>query len=235
MITKLYKINNSNKKELNRICELFTNTFVSEPQYQDIFKKQNTLTNVHFDNRLEISNSLKIKKLIKIQTEQLVQDKNNSIEIYSPNEKLNSIIILINTKDKNYAKTIFSNKNSLKQLKLIKKHFSIFQTLKILTYTIHTNNTLKKLINKSDYILYNIVVDKQAKGQGHATKLIKPILNKFDNEKLTVALNTNNASNIHIYEHFGFKLHKMKTEKKIKEYQMIRDPQINKIRMNKKY
>jgi predicted GNAT family N-acyltransferase len=219
MITKLYKINSSNKKELNQICELFANNFVSEPQYQNISKDK-----------------IKIKEIIKIQTKQILQNNNNnSIEIYSPSNKLHSIIILINTKDKNYAKTIFSNKNSIKQFKQIKKHISLFKTLKIISHTIQTNNILKKLINTSDYILYNILVDEQAKGQGHATKLLKVILNKFDNEKLTIALNTNNASNRHIYEHFGFKLHQMKTEKKIKEYQMLREPQINRIRVNKTF
>jgi hypothetical protein len=80
MITKIYKINNSNKKELNQICELFANNFVSEPQYQKLSKNPN-----------------KIKELIKIQTKNILQNPNNSIEIYSPSNKLQSIIILINT------------------------------------------------------------------------------------------------------------------------------------------
>jgi predicted GNAT family N-acyltransferase len=218
MITKLYKINNSNKKELNKTCELFTNNFVNKPQYQKISKNQN-----------------KIKELIKIQINTILQNKNNSIEIYSNDKKLNSIIILINAKDKPYTKQIFSNKNTIKQFKQINKQFSLPQTLKIIFQTIQTNNIYKKLINQTDYILYTIVVDEKEKGQGHATKLIKPILNKFDNEKLSISLNTHQINNIHIYEHFGFKLHNIKTEKKLKKYQMIRKPQINKIRVKKQY
>lgn len=218
MITKIYKINNSNKKELNQICELFSNNSYQDHQYKKISKDQN-----------------KIKELIKIQTKQLLQSNNNSIEIYSPNDKLQSIIILINTKDKDYAKKIFSNKNSIKQFKQIKKQFSYFKTIKILINTIKTNNALKKLISKSDYLLYNIIVDNKAKGQGHATKLLNPILNKFDNEKLTCKLLTHNPSNTHIYEHFGFKIDDLKTENKIKNYIMIRHPQINKIRIKKQF
>ena len=216
MITKIYKINNSNKQELNKICELFSNNSIEKPEFQKLSKN-------------------KIKELIKIKINPILKNKNNSIEIYSTNNKLNSIIILINTKDKAYAKNIFSNKQAFKQFPKIKKHFSLLKTIKIISQTINTNNIIKKLINKTDYILYDIIVDENAKGQGHATKLLNPILNKFDNEKLTCGLHTNEPNNIHIYEHFGFKLLNIKTEKQIKEYQMIREPQINKIRIKKTY
>lgn len=218
MISNIYKINNSNKKELNKICELFSNNSYKDNQYTKLSKDEN-----------------KIKELIKIQTKQILQNPNNSIEIYSPDKELNSIIILINTKDKPYTKKIFSNKNSLKQFSQIKKQFPLIKTIKILSHTIKTNNILKKLISNSDYILHSIIVDDKAKGKGHATKLLNPILNKFDNEKLTCKLLTHEPGNIHVYEHFGFNLNNLKTETKIKNYIMSRDPQINKIRIKKQF
>ena len=214
MISKIYKINNSNKEELKKITEIFSNNFVNEPQYKSITK-----------------NTQKIKQLIKIQTSQLLQNKNNSIEIYSTSDKLKSIIILINCRDKRYTKSIFSNKKTINLFSKIKKHFTFFQTLKILSHTIKTNNIYKNLIKKSDYILYELVVDEIHIGTNQANRLLTPILHKFDTERLTVALNTHRASNTHIYEHFGFRILNIQTHQTVKNYQMVRRPQIKQIRV----
>ncbi len=44
------------------------------------------------------------------------------------------------------------------------------------------------------------------RGQGLASRLIRPLLEEFDKKKLACYLETHNPSNVAIYEHFGFKV-----------------------------
>ena len=54
--------------------------------------------------------------------------------------------------------------------------------------------------------LQTIGVDPQHQGKGFADKLIKPMLNRLDEERLPCYLDTLDAKNVGIYEHLGFKL-----------------------------
>ena len=83
----------------------------------------------------------------------------------------------------------------------------------------------KRLLNQSDYFLSILAVDPRYKGQGFASKLLKPMLAKFDREQLVCSLDTNNPRNIQIYEKFGFRLHHTTgITPDLKEFKMLRDP-----------
>ena len=55
------------------------------------------------------------------------------------------------------------------------------------------------------YLLF-IGVDPEHQVKGYAGALLKPMLNRFEEEKLAVYLETQNADNVTFYEHFNFKV-----------------------------
>lgn len=89
-------------------------------------------------------------------------------------------------------------------LKLVssKMFFSFFKAFHIFgrSETMH-----KKYAPKPHYYLEAIDVIPKSQGKGLASKLIRPFLRKADEETVVVYTETMKASNIELYEHFGFK------------------------------
>jgi ribosomal protein S18 acetylase RimI-like enzyme len=81
------------------------------------------------------------------------------------------------------------------------------------------------LSEESDYYLFILAVDPKFQKQGFASELIRPMLKKFDKNKLTCSLDTTDSDNIKMYEHFGFELKSvLKINKYITKHHMIRKP-----------
>jgi GNAT superfamily N-acetyltransferase len=64
----------------------------------------------------------------------------------------------------------------------------------------------QKHANEPHYYLDNIGVLPAARGKGLSSKLIRPILEKADAEKVLVYTDTVTRENIPFYEHFGFQV-----------------------------
>ncbi|TFG28208.1 MAG: N-acetyltransferase [Promethearchaeota archaeon] len=62
----------------------------------------------------------------------------------------------------------------------------------------------KEHANFSHYYLYNIAVDPEYQGKGYASKLIRPMLARFDEQNLPCYLETQIEKNVSIYQHFDF-------------------------------
>jgi ribosomal protein S18 acetylase RimI-like enzyme len=62
----------------------------------------------------------------------------------------------------------------------------------------------QKHADEPHYYLDNLGVVPSAQGQGFSSKLIRPILEKADSEKVIVYTDTVTPSNVAFYEHFGF-------------------------------
>ena len=56
------------------------------------------------------------------------------------------------------------------------------------------------------WFLQAIGVDPQFQGRGYASKLLRPMLSRIDKEGLPCYLETLEAQNVRLYEHFGFKV-----------------------------
>ena len=83
-----------------------------------------------------------------------------------------------------------------------------------------------ELTDDKNWYLYNLSVKKEAQGKGVASKLLKPMLEFYDEEKIRCFLETNNYPNVAIYERFGFKLKKeaMIPDSNVNHYAMFREP-----------
>ncbi|MHA1685790.1 MAG: GNAT family N-acetyltransferase [Candidatus Heimdallarchaeaceae archaeon] len=64
----------------------------------------------------------------------------------------------------------------------------------------------KRLASFPHWYLSSIAIDPLYQGKGYASKLIRPMFERIDEEGLPCYLETQNEQNIPIYEHYGFEL-----------------------------
>lgn len=97
---------------------------------------------------------------------------------------------------------------------------------RLLTYERYAMGLKKEFTNHFDWYLYNLSVEQHAQGEGIAGKLLRPMLEFCDNEKMTAYLETNKQSNVGLYMHYGFELKKQEQIPKstVTHYAMARQP-----------
>ena len=97
---------------------------------------------------------------------------------------------------------------------------------RLLTYETYAMNLKKEFTDNYDWYLYNLSIRKDAQGKGIASKLMRPMLQFCDDERMVVYLETNKESNVGLYQHYGFELMKEEQIPKstVTHYAMVRDP-----------
>ncbi len=71
-------------------------------------------------------------------------------------------------------------------------------------YDRHWSNLHRKLVPYSYWYLHIIAVDPVHHGQGFASRLVRPVLERIDRERMSCFLETHAESNVAIYRRFGF-------------------------------
>ena len=97
---------------------------------------------------------------------------------------------------------------------------------RLLTYETYAMNLKKEFTDNYDWYLYNLSIRKDAQGKGIASKLMRPMLQFCDDERMVAYLETNKASNVSLYNHYGFNLMKEELIPKtsVTHYSMVRYP-----------
>lgn len=97
------------------------------------------------------------------------------------------------------------------------------------TYEKYAMNLKKEFTDHYDWYLFNLSVKKDAQGKGIASKLLRPMLQFCDDEKMVAYLETNKESNVGLYKHYGFELKKEELIPKttVMHYAMVRNPKDN--------
>ena len=97
---------------------------------------------------------------------------------------------------------------------------------RLLTYETYAMNLKKDFTDHYDWYLYNLSVKKDAQGKGIAGKLMRPMLQFCDDERMVAYLETNKESNVGLYRHYGFDLMKEELIPKtpVMHYAMVRTP-----------
>ena len=67
-----------------------------------------------------------------------------------------------------------------------------------------TETLKKQYVDQPCYYLEGLAVAPEARGQGLASKLVRPFLARADAQALSVYLDTFKEANVPIYEHYGF-------------------------------
>lgn len=94
------------------------------------------------------------------------------------------------------------------------------------SYEAYAMNLKKEFTDNYDWYLFNLSIKKDAQGKGIASKLMRPMLQFCDDEKMVAYLETNKDKNVSLYQHYGFDL--MKEEiipnTPVAHYAMVRHP-----------
>jgi ribosomal protein S18 acetylase RimI-like enzyme len=87
-------------------------------------------------------------------------------------------------------------------------------------------NLKKEFTDNYDWYLYNLSIKKEAQGKGIASKLMRPMLQFCDDERMVAYLETNKEANVGLYKHYGFDLVKEEQIPKstVMHYAMVRNP-----------
>lgn len=97
---------------------------------------------------------------------------------------------------------------------------------RLLTYETYAMNLKKTFTDNYDWYLYNLSIKREAQGKGIASKLMRPMLGFCDDERMVAYLETNKASNVSLYQHYGFDLMREELIPKttVTHYAMVRQP-----------
>lgn len=97
---------------------------------------------------------------------------------------------------------------------------------RLLTYETYAMHLKKTFTDNYDWYLYNLSIKKDAQGKGLASKLLRPMLQFCDDEKMVAYLETNKGANVGLYQHYGFDMMKEEIIPKtpVTHYAMVRYP-----------
>ena len=99
---------------------------------------------------------------------------------------------------------------------------------RLLAYEKYAMNLKKEFTDHYDWYLFNLSIKKDAQGKGIASKLMRPMLRFCDDERMVAYLETNKASNVGLYQHYGFDLMREELIPKspVTHYAMVRSPKV---------
>ena len=97
---------------------------------------------------------------------------------------------------------------------------------RLLTYETYAMKLKKNFTDNYDWYLYNLSIKKDAQGKGIASKLMSPMLQFCDDERMVAYLETNKEVNVGLYQHYGFELMREELIPKspVMHYSMVRHP-----------
>ncbi len=193
------------KTEIGRLAE------VAADAYQD-YPLHNWLTNGKYD---ETASKLIMQISLKTMTEDAV--------IYADSEQLNGFAVWLPFGFTGSKTLPFLFNGGLKLI----FHSGLGIIDRLLTYENYAMNLKKEFTDNYDWYLYNLSVKKDAQGKGIASKLLRPMLQFCDDERMVAYLETNKQSNVGLYNRYGFELKKEECIPKstVKHYAMVRNPQ----------
>lgn len=193
------------KKDLDRLAE------TAADAYQD-YPLHNWFTKGKYD---KVASQLLMEISLKTMTEDAV--------IYADSEELNGFAV--------WLPLGFTGSKTLPflacgGLKLI-LHSGLGMIVRLLTYENYAMNLKKEFTDHYDWYLFNLSIKKDAQGKGLASKLMRPMLQFCDEEKMVAYLETNKETNVGLYRHYGFSLMREEIIPKtpVTHYAMVRHPQ----------
>ena len=192
------------KKDLDRLAE------VAADAYRD-YPLHNWLTKGKYD---EVASRLIMQISLKTMTEDAI--------IYADSEEINGFAAWLPFGFTGSKTLPFLMNGGLKLI----FHSGLGIIGRLLTYENYAMNLKKQFTDNYDWYLYNLSIKKDAQGKGIASKLMRPMLQFCDDERMVAYLETNKETNVGLYQHYGFDLMKEETIPKtpVIHYVMVRRP-----------
>ena len=192
------------KKELGRLAE------VAADAYRD-YPLHNWFTNGKYD-------AVASKMLMEVSLKTMVKDA----VIYADSEEMNGFAVWLPLGFTGNKALPFIINGGLKLI----LHSGFGLIGRLMAYENYAMNLKKQFTGHYDWYLFNLSVKKDAQGKGIASKLMRPMLQFCDNERMAAYLETNKESNVGLYRHYGFDLMKEELIPKtsVTHYAMVRSP-----------
>ena len=192
------------KKDIERLAE------VAADAYRD-YPLHNWFTNGKYD---EVASRLLMEVTLKTMTEDAV--------IYADSEEINGFAVWIPFGFSGNKTMPFVLSGGLKLV----FHSGFGFIGRLLAYESYAMNLKKKFTDNYDWYLFNLSIKKDAQGKGIASKLMRPMLQHCDEERMVAYLETNKEKNVGLYQHYGFDLMKEELIPKspVTHYAMVRHP-----------
>ena len=192
------------KKELDRLAEIAADAYLDYPLH-------NWFTKGKYDVK---ASRLLMQISLKTMTEDAV--------IYADSEEMNGFAAWLPFGFTGNKAIPFLINGGLKLI--LHSGFGIISRLS--TYEAYAMNLKKEFTDHYDWYLFNLSIKKDAQGKGIASKLMRPMLEFCDEERMVAYLETNKASNVSLYKHYGFDLMREELIPKtpVTHYAMVREP-----------
>ena len=192
------------KKDLDRLAEVSTNAYRDYPLY-------NWLTKGKYD---EVASSLLIKITLKTMMKDAV--------IYADSEELNGCAVWLPFGFTGNRALPFLLHGGMKLF----LHAGFGMIGRLSSFENYAMNLKKEFTGHYDWYLFNLFVKKDAQGKGIASKLMRPMLQFCDDERMVAYLETNKATNVGLYQHYGFDLMNegLVPKSSVMHYAMVRNP-----------
>ena len=192
------------EKDLDRLAE------VSADAYKD-YPLHNWFTKGKYDEKAS-------KLLMQISLKTMTKDA----IIYADSEEMNGFAAWLPFGFTGNKAIPFLKSGGLKLI--LHSGFGIISRLS--AYEKYAMNLKKEFTDHYDWYLFNLSVKKDAQGKGIASKLLRPMLQFCDDEKMVAYLETNKESNVSLYNHYGFELKREECIPKttVMHYSMVRQP-----------
>ena len=192
------------KKDLDRLAE------VAADAYRD-YPLHNWFTKGKYD---AVASRLIMQISLKTMTEDAV--------IYADSEEINGFAVWLPFGFTGSKTVPFLVNGGLKLI----LHSGLGIIGRLLAYETYAMNLKKEFTDNYDWYLYNLSIKKDAQGKGIASKLMRPMMQFCDRERMVAYLETNKEANVGLYKHYGFDLMKEELIPKtpVTHYSMVRHP-----------
>ena len=192
------------KKDLDRLAEISTDAYRDYPLY-------NWLTKGMYD---EVASSLLIKITLKTMMKDAV--------IYADSEELNGCAVWLPFGFTGNKALPFMLHGGMKLF----LHTGLSMIGRLSSFEKYAMQLKKEFTGHYDWYLFNLFVKKDAQGKGIASKLMRPMLQFCDDERMLAYLETNKETNVGLYQHYGFDLMSegLVPNSSVKHYAMLRNP-----------
>ena len=192
------------KKDVKRLAEVAADAYLDYPLH-------NWLSNGKYDAK---ASRLLMQASIKAMTEYAV--------IYADSEEINGYAAWIPFGYTGNKALPFLLSGGMKLI--LHSGFGIIN--KLIAYDEYAMGLKKEFTNHYDWYLFNLSVKRDAQGNGIATRLMRPMLDFCDRERMLAYLETHRESNVGLYKHYGFDLVSDEPIPKtsVTHYSMLRRP-----------
>jgi ribosomal protein S18 acetylase RimI-like enzyme len=199
-------------EQMAAIAATMADSFLEDPLMQEIFKGIEGAREIIYQHSL-------------IQMNHFIKDH----DVFLVEENPQAFLIGIDSaNEKKFAETLIMLKIMLKTLGMLKPGAIIT----ILANNQRTSRVLslswqKEFLKERYYHIKIIAIAEEMRGSGAFRKLVTPVIERCEIERIPIILETHNPRNVPIYEHYGFQVVSTRSAGglELKQYCMLRSPQ----------